>query len=118
MLTQMESFSGVFIASTNLMGGLDAAALRRFDLKVRLDFLRAEQAWALLLRHCTQLGLAAPGVDEEARLERLRQLTPGDFAAVLRQSRFMPLTDAAALVAGLEGECALKEGGKTVIGFV
>jgi IS5 family transposase len=30
MLTQMESFGGVFIASTNLMAGLDSAALRRF----------------------------------------------------------------------------------------
>ncbi|MBW6608203.1 ATP-binding protein, partial [Salmonella enterica subsp. enterica serovar Weltevreden] len=48
MLTQMESFSGVFVASTNLMEGLDQAALRRFDLKVKFDYLRADQAWALL----------------------------------------------------------------------
>ena len=33
LLTQMESFSGLFIASTNLMRGLDQASLRRFDLK-------------------------------------------------------------------------------------
>ena len=118
MLTQMEAFNGVFIASTNLMGGLDPAALRRFDLKVKLDFLRPEQAWALLQRHCVQLGLAAPGMQEQARLARLRQLTPGDFAAVLRQGRFKPLADAAALVAGLEGECALKDGAKGVMGFV
>ena len=49
---------------------------------------------------------------------RLQQLTPGDFAAVLRQSRFMPLTSAAALVAGLEGECGLKQDSRKVIGFV
>ena len=65
-----------------------------------------------------QLGLAAPGMQEQARLARLRQLTPGDFAAVLRQGRFKPLADAAALVAGLEGECALKDGAKGVMGFV
>ena len=118
MLTQMESFSGVFIASTNLMQGLDPAALRRFDLKVKLDFLRPEQAWALLLRHCTQWGLGEPGADERARLARLRYVTPGDFAAVLRQGRFRPLADAAALVAGLEGECGVKEGGKGAMGFV
>ena len=29
MLTQLESFDGVFIASTNLMDRLDAAVLRR-----------------------------------------------------------------------------------------
>lgn len=118
MLTQMESFAGVFIASTNLMGGLDAAALRRFDLKVKLDFLHAEHAWALLQRHCAQGGLGAPGPAEQARLARLRQLTPGDFATVLRQGRFRPLGSAAALVAGLEGECALKAGSAQAIGFV
>ena len=118
MLTQMEGFAGVFIASTNLMGGLDPAALRRFDLKVRLDYLRQDQAWALLLRHCAQLGLPAPGATEQARLAHLRQLTPGDFAAVLRQQRFRPLTRAQALVDALEAECALKPGDHRAIGFV
>lgn len=40
MLTQMESFEGIFIASTNLMSSLDEAALRRFDLKMRFDYLK------------------------------------------------------------------------------
>ena len=40
------------------------------------------------------------------------------LATVLRQSRFMPLASAAALVAGLEGECALKQDGRKAIGFV
>ena len=119
MLTQMEGFAGVFIASTNLMDGLDPAALRRFDLKVKLDYLRPPQAWALLQRHCAQLGLAAPGAAEQARVERLKQITPGDFAAVLRHGRLMPLTSATALVAGLETECALKHGGaRHTMGFV
>jgi hypothetical protein len=60
MLTQMESFPGVFIASTNLMAGLDQAALRRFDLKVKFDFLRPEQAWELLRRQCEKLSFPAP----------------------------------------------------------
>ena len=118
MLTQMEGFAGVFIASTNLMDGLDAAALRRFDLKVKQDYLRADQSWALLQRHCVQLGLTAPGAKLQARLARLHQLTPGDFAAVLRQHRFRPLPDGHALVAALEAECALKQGAKSAIGFV
>lgn len=57
MLTQMESFSGVFIASTNLMDGLDQAALRRFDLKAKFDFLTSQKAWQLFCSHCKQLGL-------------------------------------------------------------
>ena len=66
-----------------------------------------------------QLGLAAPGAAEQARVERLKQITPGDFAAVLRHGRLMPLTSATALVAGLETECALKHGGaRHTMGFV
>ena len=119
MLTQMESFAGVFIASTNLMDGLDPAALRRFDLKVKLDYLHAPQAWALLQRHCVQIGLAAPSAALQSRLDRLHQLTPGDFAAVLRQQHFRPLPSADALVAALEVECGLKNGGaRNRIGFV
>jgi SpoVK/Ycf46/Vps4 family AAA+-type ATPase len=118
MLTQMESFSGVFIASTNLMDGLEPAALRRFDLKVRFDFLKPEQAWELLRRQCGALDLAEPSHDLRAQLERLGKLTPGDFAAVARQHRFRPLESAAMLLTALGGECALKEGGRGGMGFV
>jgi SpoVK/Ycf46/Vps4 family AAA+-type ATPase len=118
MLTQMESFPGVFIASTNLMSGLDQAALRRFDLKVKFDFLRPDQAWELLCRHSTALGLGMPSFEMQSRLAHLDRLTPGDFAAVLRQHRFRPLQSATALVTALEGECALKEGANRPIGFM
>lgn len=117
MLTQMESFYGVFIASTNLMTGLDQAALRRFDLKVRFDFLRPEQAWELVHRYCKQLQLSAPQPDLLTRTLRLQRLTPGDFAAVLRQHRFRPIESPVTLIAALEAECAVKEGGKASIGF-
>lgn len=118
MLTQMEAYSGIFIASTNLMQGLDPAVLRRFDLKVRFDFLRPEQAEELLRRHCRERHLPEPTPVEFDRVRRLAKLTPGDFAAVARQSRFRPLTSATALVTALEGECAVKEGGRGMIGFI
>jgi len=118
MLTQMESFSGVFIASTNLMQDLDQAALRRFDLKVKFDFLRPEQAWELLCRYCTNLEFPEPQPDLWSRIRRLQQLTPGDFSAVLRQHRFRPIESCAMLVSALEAECAVKDGGKASIGFL
>ncbi len=118
MLTQIESFPGVFLASTNLMDDLDQAALRRFDLKVKFDFLKPAQASELLNRYCIQLGFAPPQPDELARLSRLRTLTPGDFAAVIRQNRFRPITTAAALVGALVAECAVKETATPAIGFV
>ena len=118
MLTQMEAFSGVFIASTNLMSGLDQAAMRRFDLKVKFDFLRPEQTRALLCRYCEQLQFPAPQPDLLHRVARLPCLTPGDFATVQRRSRFHPIESAAALVAALEVECAMKEGAKAPPGFL
>lgn len=118
MLTQLEAFPGLFVASTNLMDGLDPAALRRFDLKVKFDFLKPEQSCALLRRYCTGLRLAAPRAPQLARLKSLKTLTPGDFAAVARQNRFRPVATCAALVAALEAECAVKEAAKSAIGFL
>lgn len=118
MLTQMEAYPGIFIASTNLMTGLDQAALRRFDLKVKFDFLRTEQAWELLRRYCTQLALEAPPQEIHGRLGRLSSLTPGDFAAVMRQHRFRPIASPLAMVVALEGECTVKGVKRASMGFI
>lgn len=118
MLTQMESFPGVFIASTNLMDNLDQASLRRFDLKVKFGFLKEEQAWQLFCRYCRQLELSASDEVSRKRLSRLHNLTPGDFAAVARQGRFRRIASAGELIASFEAECALKENAKAAIGFV
>jgi len=117
MLTRMEAFPGVLIGSTNLMDGLDPAALRRFDLKVKFDFLRPEQARELFERYCAKLKFAPRAEEVLGRLARLRALTPGDFAAVFRQTRFRPIASAEAMVAALEAECAVKKRSKPAIGF-
>ncbi len=118
MLTQMESFSGIFIASTNLMDNLDQAALRRFDLKVKFNYLKSEQAWQLLLRQCESLGIPSPKDECRSALGQFTVLTLGDFAAVARQHRFRPMASANELIAALKQECALKEDGKRMpIGF-
>jgi SpoVK/Ycf46/Vps4 family AAA+-type ATPase len=118
MLTRMEAYSGVFIASTNLMGGLDPAALRRFDLKVCFDFLLPEQAATLLARYVAGLELEPAKAAELERLRLLRNLTPGDFAAVVRQNRFRPVKSAAAFIQALAQECALKAPVSSAIGFL
>lgn len=108
MLTQLESFKGVLVASTNLMEGLDAAAMRRFDLKLHFGYLRIDQAWDLLNRQCQALGIAEVDSDLRRRLERLDTLTPGDFAVVARQHRLRPFSQAAGIVAALTAECDAK----------
>jgi SpoVK/Ycf46/Vps4 family AAA+-type ATPase len=117
MLTQMESFEGIFIASTNLMDSLDEAALRRFDLRVRFDYLKHDQAWAMFQDAAKRLRLE--GI-EEARvwLRPLQFVTPGDFATVIRQARLNPMKDAKMLAERLRAECEAKfQGRRKLIGF-
>jgi ATP-dependent 26S proteasome regulatory subunit len=114
----METYSGVFIASTNLMDNLDPAALRRFDLKVGFGFLKPDQAEMLLDSYSRNLSLASTPATDRQRLRAMHKLTPGDFAAVARQHRFRPVTSASAFVNALAAECALKSPVSRKIGFL
>jgi len=119
MLTQMEAFDGVFIASTNLMDGLDPAALRRFDLKVRFGFMKPDQSTALLHEYCQHLNLGEPSVSDRGTVESMHNLTPGDFAAVARRHSFSTLGNASEFVSALLGEARMKREGRVqAIGFV
>ena len=109
MLTQMERFEGVFIASTNLMDGLDPATLRRFDLKLKFDYLKPEQARTLFLKWCKVLGLRDGLAGAAHAVEGLGVLTPGDFSAIARRHQFEPFEDAFDVVEALRGECVLKQ---------
>ena len=119
MLVQMENFDGIFIATTNLMDNLDKASLRRFDLKLEFDFLKAEQSWNMFLSYCKDLELAKPSLSFKKAVESLRYLTPGDFAAVTRQNRFRPITDVKDFIQRLEDEIAVKNiSSGNVMGFL
>ena len=118
MLTQMESFEGIFFATTNLMDHLDAASLRRFDMKINLGFLKYEQRVALCRHACESLSLDfVSGL--ETSLRGLDHLTPGDFDNVLRQSRLRPMRAAEDLIERLKQETKLKKLASTrSIGFM
>jgi transitional endoplasmic reticulum ATPase len=101
------------------MDELDPATMRRFDVKLRFDYLHPEQAREMLVCQCRELGLAEPDEAELDRVERLRVLTPGDFAVVRRQASMCGLATPADLARVLVEECGLKEDGrKQSIGFV
>lgn len=118
LLTQLEHFEGLFIASTNLIASLDAASLRRFDFKVKFDYLRTAQRVALFSRLCGDLGAAAAPQDIAA-VERIDRLTPGDFAVLRRQYRHAPCAPSASQLAqSLRNEVALKGAPMRCIGFV
>ena len=118
MLTQMESYRGLFIASTNLMRDLDAASLRRFDLKIHFGFLKPLQIQTLFYAHLQTLKLKDPAKTSGLRLSREANLTPGDFALVARRARFKPFASAEELAQALLAESRLKMPVQRPIGFV
>jgi len=118
MLTQMESFDGIFFATTNLMDHLDSACLRRFDMKINFGFLKQPQRLSLCREVCQSLDLDwSPAI--ETNLNLLEKLTPGDFENVVRQSRLRPIRKAEDLISRLKQEVKLKNLGSThSIGFL
>lgn len=118
MLTQMEGFRGIFIASTNLMDSLDTAAMRRFDARIRLGYLAAGKAWQMFGELAASMELAVAG-SLEREIAGLQVLTPGDFAQVARLSRLDRPDDAKELLARLRQSCEAKqEPVRRPIGFV
>lgn len=107
-LTQLENFEGLVVATTNLVADLDAAAMRRFDLKSEFKQLRPEQARALFAEHLAASNLPLPEESTLRELDKTDRLTPGDFAAVARRSRFQALLTAEAWVKALAEEVRLK----------
>ncbi|MFO1517567.1 MAG: AAA family ATPase [Lysobacterales bacterium] len=85
LLTQMEAFDGIFIASTNLVDTLDAASLRRFDFKLKFGYLTREQRRALVANACVAGEATTDVTSAWAALDRLDAVTPGDVANALRQ---------------------------------
>lgn len=122
LLTQMEGFRGIFIASTNVVDHIDSAALRRFDFKVKFDYMTPEQRIAMfetVLRDTGGQHGERSDSQVHNRLKALDTLTPGDFAVALRQASFSRrLLDALQLLEVLEAECAHKTRGRPrAIGF-
>ncbi len=117
MLVQMESFDGIFIATTNLIDNLDKASLRRFDLKLEFGYLLPNQALNLFKKECALLKVK---FDEDAakKVSNLGLLAPGDFASVRRQAKFRPIKNGDDFYERLEQEVALKNEEKSArIGF-
>ena len=89
LLQQMERFPGIFVAATNLMAGLDGAALRRFDFKLHFRALTGPQRIALFAREALGDETAPVPPAYVRHLESLPGLTPGDFATVCRQQALL-----------------------------
>lgn len=113
LLQQMESFSGVLIAATNLTSHLDAAAMRRFTFKLQLDYLTDAGKRIFFARY-----FKTPLSDAEARrLDAIDRLAPGDFRTVKEQLFYVCENETNdERLSALEAEAAAKHA-KARIGF-
>lgn len=108
MLTQIERFEGLMVVSTNLIEVLDHAALRRFDLKLKFDYLTLKQRLDFAKQQAEILGLPLLSEEHLSQIESLNLLTPGDFAAVARRHQFSPFHKVQDWLMALQGECEVK----------
>ena len=108
MLTQIERFEGLMVVSTNLIEVLDPAALRRFDLKLKFDYLTLKQRLDFAKQQAEILGLPLSSEEDLSQIESLNLLTPGDFAAVARRHQFSPFHKVQDWLMALQGECEVK----------
>ncbi len=117
MLVQMEKFEGIFIATTNLIDHLDQASLRRFDMKLEFKSLEPKQLEKIFISYLKTLNLTA-NEQELHHVKSLKNLTPGDFATIKRQSKFKKINSASEFIKRLKEEQKLKklQDGK-VMGF-
>ncbi len=121
LLTQMEQFKGLFFCTTNLMEALDQASLRRFDLKIKFDYLKPEQSWTLFKQTLKDYQEGNSELESwEKKIRALQGVTPGDYATVARQNGFSgKALDADTLYKGLQRELEFKQyGAFKGIGFI
>jgi SpoVK/Ycf46/Vps4 family AAA+-type ATPase len=125
-LRRVETFEGVFVCATNHSARLDAALMRRFAFRLEFDPLTMVQRHRILCELALQWREESsdppPSLDPQvaARLVRLDQLTPGDYANVAKRARSLGLVlDAAQWVDELTAEHDAKpQVRRTPIGFL
>ena len=111
MLTWMESHPLPFACTTNLMGRLDEASLRRFTFKVEFSPLTHTQNCFAFSEF---FGISAP-----VTIGKLSNLTPGDFTVVRKKAEIMSALDQPEeLIKMLETESLVKRNDATQIGFL
>ncbi|HPD57982.1 MAG TPA: AAA family ATPase [Smithellaceae bacterium] len=81
-LTQMERFRGILICTTNMLQGLDGASIRRFNHKIKFDYLRPEGNVIFYQKLLASLVSNPLNNEIEDELRRIKQLTPGDFRVI------------------------------------
>ncbi len=121
LLTCMENFKGIFLAATNFGQRLDAASIRRFNMKLEFDYLDTKgrrEFWRRYLASLTNKHLTKT---QAVELDAIPNLTPGDFKIARDRSRLLFSNESITntdLIQTLAEESQYKKQGKThSIGF-
>ena len=111
MLASIQSYRGVLVFTTNRYQDLDRAAIRRFNAKLRFDYLTADGNEVFYRQILQAMAGGAPGPEDLAALRAVRPLAPGDFKTVREQFAFEAPGDVThlRLVAALAEEARLKD---------
>ena len=107
MLAQMEVYNGVFICTTNLVDSMDAAAMRRFNWKVKFSAPTYEGRIKLYSKYF--LENKTPSNEVEDSLYSMDGLCPGDFKAVWQKMRFLPGKPDSLILDALKTELSYKK---------
>jgi SpoVK/Ycf46/Vps4 family AAA+-type ATPase len=90
MLTQIQNFTGILIATTNRLDALDPAIFRRFHFKIGFEFMTFEQSQKLLKHHLKALAVKGRMTKKlNEKLQYCGNLTPGDFSVVSDRLKFL-----------------------------
>jgi AAA+ superfamily predicted ATPase len=89
LLTNMENFTGIFIAATNYKETIDSAAMRRFNIKMKFDYLSAEGNLIFYRRFFSTWLKKRLSKSQQIDLMSVQYLTPGDFKVVYQKYLFL-----------------------------
>lgn len=106
-LTQMENFKGILICATNFTQKLDQASMRRFNYKIKFDYLDNKGKVLLFKEYFENI---CQGEMNEEEIHQLKGLTPGDFKVVYQKNVFKEKVPFHELIEDLRMEVAYKPG--------
>jgi len=109
-LTAMENHKGILICTTNIMHGIDMAAIRRFNHKIKFDFMTSKGNFSLYQKMLQPLSKEYLSKSNTSRIFRFKKLTPGDYRVVREKFIFFEPEEIShkMLIDALEEEANMK----------
>lgn len=101
LLTELEEYDYPVIMTTNLFDNIDEAAMRRFDFKIKHDYLNEEQV-KIAFKHFLN-------IIPKSNISELNRLTPGDFITIIKRMRFSSDKSEKKYIEELKSEMMIKK---------